>query len=201
MINDFIDHAEIRNVKYEELEEFWKIQQEYLDNWTFTYLQNQFNKYSSLFIAAFINNIMCGIAYGCDYDEITITLQGICVLFKYWRHGIGSKLLKFFETKVNKIKITVGVASDDTVEKFYLKNNYKPKQFLIRIKYNQLPNDYEQKKLNFHVINEKYDQINEAIILYIETLQYNNELKDNIKKIFHSYETIYIMEKIISSNI
>ncbi|CAF2937581.1 unnamed protein product [Rotaria sp. Silwood2] len=201
MADDFLNHVEIRNVKYEELEQFWNIQQEYLDDWTFTHLQNQFNKYSSLFVAVFINNIMCGIAYGCEYDEITITLQGISVLYKYWRHGIGSKLLNFFETKVNKTKITVGVASDDAVEKFYLKNDYKPKQFLIRIKSNQLPNDYEQKKLNFHVINEKYNHINETIILYIETLQYDNELKDNIKKNFHSFETIYIMEKTLSSNI
>ncbi|CAF1258328.1 unnamed protein product [Rotaria sp. Silwood1] len=200
MTNNLIDYVEIRNVKYEELEQFWNIQQEYLDKWTFTYLENQFNKYSSLFVAAFINYIMCGIAYGCEYDEKTITLQGIAVLYKCWRHGIGSKLLQHFETKVNKTKITVGVKSDDTVEKFYLKNEYKPKQFLIRIKCNQVSNDYEQKKLNFHVINEKYDETNEAIILYIETLQYDNELKDNIKKLFHSYETIYIMEKTILFN-
>ncbi|CAF0911741.1 unnamed protein product [Rotaria sp. Silwood1] len=159
---------------------FINIQQEYLDNWTFTYLQNQFNQYSSLFVAAFINDTMCGVAYGCEYDEITILLQGICVLYKYWRHEIGSGLLKFFETKVNKTKITVRVASDNVIEKFYLKNKYKPNQFLIRIKHNQT---------------------NETIILYIETLEYNNELKDNIKKLFHSYETIYIMEKIISSNV
>ncbi|CAF4936037.1 unnamed protein product, partial [Rotaria sp. Silwood2] len=80
---------------------------------------------------AFINDVMCGIAYGCEYDETTILLQGICVLYKYWRHGIGSKLIKFFETKVNKTKITVGVASDIAVEKFYLKNEYKPNQILI----------------------------------------------------------------------
>ncbi|CAF4756011.1 unnamed protein product, partial [Rotaria sp. Silwood2] len=153
MTNNLVNHVKIRNIKYEELEQFWNIQQEYLDNWTFTYLENQFNLYSSLFVAAFINDVMCGIAYGCEYDETTILLQGICVLYKYWRHGIGSKLIKFFETKVNKTKITVGVASDIAVEKFYLKNEYKPNQFLIRIKRSHLPNDCEQKKLDFHVIN------------------------------------------------
>ncbi|CAF3094785.1 unnamed protein product [Rotaria sp. Silwood2] len=201
MTNNLVNHVKIRNIKYEELEQFWNIQQEYLDNWTFTYLENQFNLYSSLFVAAFINDVMCGIAYGCEYDETTILLQGICVLYKYWRHGIGSKLIKFFETKVNKTKITVGVASDIAVEKFYLKNEYKPNQFLIRIKRSHLPNDCEQKKLDFHVINEKYDQENEAVILYIETQDYDNQYKDKIKNLFHSYETIYIMNKTIPSNI
>ncbi|CAF1575272.1 unnamed protein product [Didymodactylos carnosus] len=146
-------------------------------------------------------SVMCGIPYGCEYDETTITLQGIAVLYKYWRYGIGSRLLEFFETKVDRIKITVGTASDEFVEQFYLKNGYKPVQFLIRIKFNQLPFDYEQKKANFKVINEKYDQENEAIILFIETLEYDNKLKNNIKTEFHSYETIYIMEKDIQSNI
>jgi GNAT superfamily N-acetyltransferase len=201
MSDDILNHVEVRNVKYEELEQFWNIQQEYLNNWTLVYLKDQYNEYSPLFVAAFINNSMCGIAYGSDYDEKTITLQGIAVLHKYWSCGIGSKLLKFFETKVAKIKITIGAASSEFVERFYLKNGYKPKQFLIRIKCNQIPIEYEQKKRNFHVIKEKSDQENDAIMLYIEMLEYDNNVKDNVKKIFNAYEAIYIMEKTIPRSI
>lgn len=119
MTDDDLRQVKIRNVKYEELEQFKKIQQEHLDNWMFTNLQNQFNQYTSLFIAAWINHSMCGTVYGCDYDEQTITFQVIAVLHRYWRQEDGSRLLDCFERKVERIKITVGVAPMEFVEKFF----------------------------------------------------------------------------------
>ncbi len=45
----------------------------------------------------------------------------IVVLYKYWRNEISTKL----------DRITVGVAPNESVEKFYLKNRFKPIEFLI----------------------------------------------------------------------
>src|SRR3989338_2580258 len=89
-------NMEIKVLPQKDLKNFWKIQVEYLDNWSFEYLKKEHSKYPNLYIGCYEDNKLIGIAYGFIKKEIII-LQGIAVKHDIWRKGIGSKILNFFE--------------------------------------------------------------------------------------------------------
>lgn len=118
---------EIKVLPQKDLEAFWKLQTEYLDNWSFNHLKEEFSKYRDLYVGCYEENILIGIAYGFIKGEAVI-LQGVAVRHDIWRRGIGSKILTFFESQAKltgRKTISVGSA-EGFVEQFYLKNGYKP---------------------------------------------------------------------------
>jgi GNAT superfamily N-acetyltransferase len=120
--------CEVKVLPKEDLKIFWKIQKEYLDNYTFEDVKKNFAKNKDLYIGCYIKGELVGIAYGFIKKNLVI-LQGIGVKHKYWRKGLGTKIIKLFHKqakKTGKKIVSVGSAADDKVEKFYLKKGYKP---------------------------------------------------------------------------
>jgi N-acetylglutamate synthase-like GNAT family acetyltransferase len=122
-----------------------------------------------------------------------IFVKSIAVKHNYWRKGIGSKLLKFFEEQAKKLKIkriTIPSADIEWVERFYMKNGYKPIEFLVRIKKDKLPKNYKKK---YKILSERVE--GDDKILYIKVRKYSLKQKEKIKKVFKPDEVLYIMEK------
>ena len=103
-------------------------------------------------------------------------------------------MLEFFYGQVKKVgkdKISVGAAPIEWVEKFYLKNGFTPRCFLVKVKKEELPKNYREK--GFEILEERRE--NDNIVLIIRTGEYNQNSKEKIKKIFNASEVLYIMEK------
>ena len=159
----------IRNICKEDLQNAYKLHREYVDKKPFSYFKKYYLKNPKLFVGCFQRGKLIGICWGYVRKD-TVTLNSIAVNYDYWRKGIGSKLLKTFEKQVKKFhKRTISVGSaEGFVEKFYMKNGYKPKLFLVRIG--------NRKK-------------------YIKTEKYSPKMKEKIKKKYNAREVIYIFEK------
>jgi len=164
---------EIKVLPQKDLKNFWKIQVEYLDNWSFEYLKKEHSKYPNLYIGCYEDNKLIGIAYGFIKKEIII-LQGIAVKHDIWRKGIGSKILNFFEKQAKhtgKKIISVGSA-EGFVEKFYLKNGYEP--------------------VSIHAKGENHNLFAEK-----KVKNYEDGLKkrEKLRKKYNPKEVIFIMDK------
>ena len=154
---------------------FHSIQREYLENWTFDYLRNQFQKQPDLYVGSFLEGRgLVGIAYGVVNEEKSAVLQGIAVRYSLWRKGIGSRLLRFFEEWVRKKgcrSVSLG-SGEGPAEQFYLKNGYRP----IEIK---------AKSEDGRVLSK------ENVYDYSDGLRKRELLRSNLKP----KEVIFIMEK------
>ncbi len=159
-----------------DLKNFWEIQKEYSDKWDFDYLEEEYSRYSELYIGCYDGERLIGIAYGFVRGNI-VTLQGIAVIHERWRRGIGTKILKFFENRVKLIgKKTVGVGSaEGFVEKFYLKCGYRPVEIQAKDKWGKI------------VKKERVESYEDGI-----------RKREKLKKLTHPKEIIFIMEKNIS---
>lgn len=158
----------------EDLKDFWKIQKEYLDNYTFDYVKKNYAENKDLYIGCYVKGELAGIAYGSIKKDVVI-LQGIGVKHKYWRMGLGTKIIHFFHKQANKTGkkiVSVGSAEDDKVEKFYLKNGYKP--VLIQAK----------GKNHFLYAEEK-----------VRGYKTGLKKRDELRKKYNPKEVIFIMDK------
>jgi len=81
-----------------------------------------------LYVGCYKQQELIGIAYGFVKKNAVI-LSGIAVKHEYWKKGIGTKLLSFFEKqakKTEKKKISIGAANSPiNVVGFYEKSGYK----------------------------------------------------------------------------
>lgn len=164
----------IKLLPKKDLKLFWKIQKKYLDKWTYSYLEVQYNLFSNLYIGCYDNNNkLIGLAYGFPKRNMII-LQGICVLHKQWRSGLGTKILKYFEKQVKKTgkKIVSVGSAEGFVEKFYLSNGYLPVELQVKDK-------------NYIVLHK------EKVKDYIQ----GNIIREKLRKKYKPKEIIYIMNK------
>lgn len=188
---------EIKIIPKKELKEADELQQKILKPKnkrryrTFGYIEKNYSKTSKLFIGAYDNNKLVGIAFG--YIKRNKILLGEMAIDENYRGaGLGTKLLDFFEKqviRVGKNKIILGVR--ESAEKFYMKRGYKPILFL-QIRYPDVPGNY--RSLSKHKII-KETNYRDAKRLFFEVKYPSNILKNKLTKIFHAYNGIYLFEK------
>jgi len=187
---------EYRVITEKYFEEAFLINKEYLSASKEAF-RKWYTEYPNLFVGAFDDEKLIGICYGFDSkDKDYVLLEGIATIFDYWRKGIGSDLLKKFEQQVKKREkkfITLGCASDEKTEKFYLKNDYKPTMYLARIKKKDLPASYESLTKGYDFIEKKDED--DSVKLYFKAEQYDIAKRIKLQKQLNAYEVIYIMEK------
>ena len=138
---------EIKPISEKDLERFHELRKGYgsgHETWEDT--KDHFEKWSSLMVGAYLNKKLIGVALGTpseDFFNVSlkhsrssyVVLRNIMIEFKYWRKGLGSKLLRYFESQVHKIgrkRVTVGAA--ENVDGFYLANGYEPFSYLHRLR-------------------------------------------------------------------
>lgn len=160
-----------------------QFQCEYLDKESFEDFIRRVEANPDLYLISLDNEELVGICYGHPSDKVkdAVNLQGIAVnldeMKGYARKGIGSKLMRAFEKAVKQKgfhKIDVGSADDLKVEKFYVKNGFKPYQLVAKG-----PNYEEFERVN---IND-YDS--------------GKKKQEELRKRHKPKEVIFIFEKSI----
>ncbi len=185
---------EIKLVPKKDLNKVWKLHKEYVEeNSTLKEIEDLYTKFPKLFVGCYSENHLIGICIPGSFNE-EIYLKGIAIEKDYWRKGLGSKLLSFFEQQLRDLNIKeISVPSADIswVENFYLKNNYKPSQLLVKVKTNKLPKGYKNK--GFKIFNERREK--EYKVFYIRTNEYSARHRIKLKRIFNADVVIYILKK------
>lgn len=166
-------------ISKEDLDKAWKLHKRYVDEKAkLEEIRKIYSKFPKLFVCCYTKNKLIGVCIpGIFNGEIYI--KGVAVEQKYWRKGIGSRLLKLFEQELRSLgrkKITVPVADINWGERFYLKNGYQPIQLLVKVRANKLPGDYRE----FKILSERRED--NYRILYIKTGKYDPEQKEKSKK-------------------
>lgn len=182
-----------KKIPKKDLARAYKMQKDYTGyKGSFAKFKEKYKKCPDLFAGCYIKQNLIGICHGFKRDNLII-LWAIAIHEKQARKGIGSKLLKFFGKQVKKIgEKTISVASaGGYVEKFYLRNGFKPKLFLVRINRSKLPKNYKKKP--YEIIGERGNQYKK--ILYIKNIKYSPELREKVKKAYNAYEVDFIFEK------
>jgi GNAT superfamily N-acetyltransferase len=156
----------------------------------YAYVRKNYKKNPSLFVGCYDNSNLVGITFGYVKKK-TVLLGEMAVSNKYRAKGIGSKMLKFFESNVKKLgKNKISLGARGPAEKFYLKNSYKPIIF-SQIYSKDVPNNYKNK--GYNIIRET-NYIGSKR-LYIDLKKYDPKIKYKIKKTFNAYNVIYLFEK------
>lgn len=119
----------------------YALQCEYLDEEPFDCFVRRAEGHGNLYLVAMHDEQVVGVCYGEPSTRAagTLTLQGIMVNLDarlgYARVGIGSTMLRCFERlgwQQGYQTVGVGAAQDPKVERFYLKNGYKPWQLVAK---------------------------------------------------------------------
>ncbi|GMA60394.1 N-acetyltransferase [Alicyclobacillus fastidiosus] len=174
---------EVRTIEQHDYERAHAFQSEYLDREKFPEFVQRVAANPDLYFVAVNGDELIGICYGhpSKKDESVITLQGIAVDLNetkgYARVGIGSRMIRVFESAVKTRgyrKIAVGSADDPTVEKFYLKNGFKPTELVA-------------KGLHY----EEYERIS------IDDYEVGNVRREELWRKYAPKEVIFIFEKSI----
>ena len=181
-----------KTIPKKDLIETYNLIRNYVDeNIKFEEIKTLYKKFRKLFIGCYIKKELIGICIpGIHKNEIYI--KAIAVKHQYWGKGIGSKLLKKFERRLKPIQKYSIVPSADIewVERFYLKNKYKPVSFLIKIKKENFKKEIIEKNSILDMIEEK-----NYIKIYVKVEKYDPKERRRIKKKFKAEEVIYIMKK------
>ena len=133
-----------------------------------------------------------GVCFGFPRDEETVLLQGIAIHSDYSGSGLGSKLIKLFEDAVIRAgyhKITLGSA-EGYVEHFYLKNGYRPVEYMIEVE----GDDEIGPPEGFEVKGSRKEG-NKTIFYISNNNGYQPEQKDLLKKHFGVSKVIFLFEK------
>lgn len=149
-----------RGIEKADYDRFLEIMHEYLfgDD---DFIARMYEKYPKVYGGYFIDGLMVGVCYGWPRseqvtDDDSFTLEGIALIEPYNKCGRGSKLLAFFEEGVKELgfgRASVGSAGG-YVEKYYMKNVYRPIEFKVII---------EEKSTYVLKINsmDEYNRLNE----------------------------------------
>lgn len=158
---------------------------------TFGYIKKQFERSPELFVGAFEESQIIGIAFGYIKKK-NVLLGEFAINPEFRNKGIGTKLLEFFEKRAKeagKEKVITGAL--EKAEGFYFKNGYKPILFL-QIKYWQVPKNYTS--ISKFKIKKETNYI-DAKRLFLEVTEPSKILKMKMIKLFNAYSGIYLFEK------
>ena len=117
-----------------------------------TKFMEQYNAHPELFRAVYDQNNIVGVCHAAEHENHLIIIHGIAVEPAYSGKGLGGKLLKEIEIAAKKLggkTLSVGSAAG-YVEKFYIKNGFKPIHFIAII-----PKEQPINKQEFNIINKR----------------------------------------------
>jgi GNAT superfamily N-acetyltransferase len=165
---------ETKVIPQEDLEKAFQINSVYLGESRTDFFSWQ-KSYPNLFVGAYDKNELIGICYG-HYKSRNkrVNLQGIATIEKFWRKGVGSILIQFFEKQVEDsgfLLIDLGCADDEKTERFYLKNGFNPIELVAKTKdHSELQRikivDYRTGKIKQQELRKKYNP--EEVIFIFE---------------------------------
>ena len=147
------------------------------------------------FRGAYLKGELVGVCYGNERPPGAVVLQGIAVVFEYWRKGIGSKLIGDFERTVFSagiIKISLGSAADKPTESFYIKNRYRATHVMLRVAPDgPKPGRAERLPEPDRVVDD-----GDELRLSFPIDEYETKLRDDLERAYAAREGIFIFEKI-----
>jgi len=185
---------EFKTIPDKDLDEVIKLHREYVDeNVKSEEIMRAYEKYSDLFVGCYHDGKLVGI---CIPDVLRgeLYLKSMAVKHEYWRKGIGSKLLGLFEERLRGRgikRISVGSAPITWVERFYLKNGYKPVRILVRLKLSNPSRNYNN--ADFEIAESRIEGNHK--IIYINEKRYDPEIRERVRKVLNAEEALYIFEK------
>lgn len=174
---------QVRAIEGHDFERVHAFQCEYLDSEGFHEFTKRVAINPDLYLVAVDGSELVGICFGhpSNRDISVMNLQGIAVNLDdtkgYARIGIGSTLMRAFESAVKKRgykKIGVGSADDPKVEAFYLKNRFKPIELVAK---------------DLH-----YEEIERVKVENFET---GNVVREDLCRKHSPREVIFIFEKVV----
>jgi GNAT superfamily N-acetyltransferase len=181
----------IKKISKKDLYKAFKIYKKYVNGSAFSRIKKRYESYPELFVGGYDGNKPIGVVFGSIRNSYVV-LNCVAVEEKYWRKGIGSRMLKFFEAQVKKLGINkIGVGAADNVWGFYIKNGYKPALLLLKVRKDELPTNYRD--LNHKIAEER--NYRAVKMIYVAVSSCDLEVKEKIKKELNAYEAIYIFEK------
>jgi len=156
---------------------------------SFSYIQRQYKKHPSLFIACF-NPSIVGIVFGFVKRD-KVLLGELAVKKEFRKKGIGLKLVNALAKEAKALgKKEICLGAQPAAEKFYLKAGFKPVLF-AQIRHKDVPKDYLHK--GFEI--EKETNYKDAKRLFIHVNKYDKRLKEKAKKALNAYDVIYLFVK------
>ncbi len=172
---------------------------EYLDAMELAPWSARRAKYPELFCGCSLQGELIGVCYGWPFREDRpgapdkLVLQGIAVISDYNGRGYGSRLLQFWEQQALRSgRWTVGVGSaGGYVDRFYLKNGYRPVQYMIGLPAESRPPA---------ALRERYGAGGERVehgrrLLYVDIREFDEDLRRRLLADFAADQVIAIMEK------
>lgn len=184
--------VEIRAAKKEELESLHRLSEEYAGiEESLKEFKDRWSRFPDLFVVAERKEEVIGGSTGRMEKDGSVGLQSVVVKPEYKGNGTGSSVLNFFEQRAREKSKRVSVASAKEVEKFYRENGYQPKNILLKVKKERLPDGY---RTDESIVNE-IEADKETMYLYADFENYSKELRDELKDEFNAYQVNTIYEK------
>jgi len=134
-----------------------------------------------------------GIAIGRERGDDHVELAGIGVHEAYTRRGIGSRLLRAFESAAADAgfeRVTLGSAGG-YVDEFYRANGYEPESILVRLHPEDVPENVRD--IGFDILRERCE--GDTRKFYLAPGGYDPERVEAVRVAFGDPQAIYVMEK------
>ena len=148
---------------------------------------------------AYVEDELVGVCHGNERPPGSVVLQGIAVVFNYWRRGIGSRLIQDFEGKVFSAgitKISLGSAPDKPTESFYVKNRYRATHIMLRVAPDYpRPAPATKTREPDRVVDDGGE-----LRLSFSIAEYATTLRDDLARAYRAHEGIFIFEKTRDEN-
>ena len=179
-----------------DLQDAFALKTEYLDDQPFDQFARLYALHADLFVGLYQGGRLIGLCYGWPFaagglkGADKIILQGIAVIEPYNAQGRGGLLLAHFERQVARRgphTISVGSAGG-YVEGFYLKNGYRPFQYMARLTRGALP-----AALDLPI--DGHRDTDDETIVYLPAPAYEPGRKAVIQAALNAHEVIFIFEK------
>lgn len=184
---------EIRKVREEELESVLNMETEFTKSCeSLDGTKARFAADPDLFIGCFDDDDnLLGEISGFVSDS-KVVIKSISVMDEFRRQSIGNRLLFFFESRARKkAKVIIAAPAEGYAEYFYMKNGFRPTMLLLRVKPDELPADYRNKR--YRLVNERTEC--DIVLLYVKIGRADQELKYTIAQEFNAFDAAFIFEK------
>jgi ribosomal protein S18 acetylase RimI-like enzyme len=136
-----------------------------------------------------------GFAIGRERGDDHVELAGIGVREAYTRRGIGSRLLRAFESAAADAgfeRVSLGSAGG-YVDDFYRANGYDPESILVRLHPEDAPENVRD--LGFEILRERREC--DTRKFYVAPGGYDPERVEAVRAAFGDPQAIYIMERTV----
>jgi GNAT superfamily N-acetyltransferase len=147
-------------------------------------------------VAAYVGAELVGVCYGNESSPGHVVLQGIAVRSEWWRGGIGSRILREFESVVAEdgmTQVSLGSASDRPTESFYLNNGYRAVCLVLKVTRSEVRRDEDVALPRPTAEIEQGDEIRCEFAMD----SYNPALRDRLVSAHSAANGMFIFEKAV----